>query len=104
MGKDSYFRGVAEMVSPIYHQKHWFESCEDLSGSFHVRWHIIKDVPTSVLFTKDEKEKLFDYVPCSMLWHVPYSKGTCMFHTYRDYPNHRPPHLSRSVKFEEPTN
>lgn len=47
MGKDSYFRGVAEMVSPIYHKKHWFESCEDLSGSFHVRWHIVKDVPTS---------------------------------------------------------
>jgi hypothetical protein len=41
VGKDSYFRGVAEMVSPIYHKKHWFESCEDLSGSFHVRWHIV---------------------------------------------------------------
>uniref|UniRef100_A0A0D9ZUJ6 YTH domain-containing family protein n=1 Tax=Oryza glumipatula TaxID=40148 RepID=A0A0D9ZUJ6_9ORYZ len=103
VGKDSFFRGVAEMVSPIYHQKHWFESCEDLSGSFHVRWHIVKDVPTSVLFTKDEKEKLFEHVPYSMLWHVPYPKGTSMFHTFRDYPNHRPPHLSRSVKLEEPT-
>ncbi|XP_047045980.1 YTH domain-containing protein ECT2-like [Lolium rigidum] len=85
VNQSSHFCGVAEMVGPVDFQKNMdFWSEDKWTGSFPVKWHIIKNIPNTtlqpiLLYNNEHKSVIFS----RDTQEVHYGPGTCMLKIFK---------------------
>ncbi|KAM0891439.1 hypothetical protein ACQ4PT_026404 [Festuca glaucescens] len=85
VNQSSHFCGVAEMVGPVDFQKNMdFWSQDKWTGSFPVKWHIIKNIPNTtlqpiLLYNNEHKSVTFS----RDTQEVHYGPGTCMLKIFK---------------------
>ncbi|KAG9459870.1 hypothetical protein H6P81_004378 [Aristolochia fimbriata] len=81
------FCGVAEMMGPVDYEKDMdFWQQDKWSGSFPVKWHIVKDVPNSsfrhVILENNENKPVTNSRDTQEIW---FSPGTEMLKIFKNY-------------------
>ncbi|KAM0906921.1 hypothetical protein ACQ4PT_016458 [Festuca glaucescens] len=85
VSRSSHFCGVAEMVGPVDFQKDMdFWSQDKWTGSFPVKWHIIKNIPNAtlqpiLLYNNEHKPVTFS----RDTQEIHYGPGTCMLKIFK---------------------
>uniref|UniRef100_A0ACD5W658 Uncharacterized protein n=1 Tax=Avena sativa TaxID=4498 RepID=A0ACD5W658_AVESA len=83
--QSSHFCGVAEMVGPVDFQKNMdFWSQDKWTGSFPVKWHIIKNIPNTTLqpiLLQNNEQKPVTFSRDTQEIH--YCPGTCMLKIFK---------------------